>query len=183
MRESDLYKPVAQFFEQRYEIARKNTWTAGSGKDLSFPAGFGKRKPDVVACNVHPRKPEVHLAEGKLLNIRTHGFDETVNQLDSFSRYADFLWAVFPSNSWASAPTNHDWWKSQLRQRGYGLLLVDGGWAKPQFDALPNPVLTPKRKNLFLLRFSGTLTIRCPFRHWRPTPLQLPPMQLPGLPP
>ena len=116
MRESDLYKPVAQFLERRYGIAHKNTWTAGSGRNLSFLAGFGRRIPDVVACKPHPLKPEVHLAEGKLLNIRTHGFEETVNQLDSFRSYGDFLWAVFPLSNWSSASTNHDRWISQLRQ-------------------------------------------------------------------
>src|SRR5262249_30094836 len=94
-------------------------------------------------------------AEGKLLNIRTHGFDETVNQLDNFRSYADFLWAVFPLNSWAAAPTNHDRWMSQLRQRGYGLLLVDGGWAKPQFDALPNPSVEAKEKKSLLAALLG----------------------------
>jgi hypothetical protein len=103
MRESDLYKPVAQFLERRYGCARKNTWTAGSGRDVAFLAGFGKRKPDVVACKPHPVKPEVHLAEGKLLNIPTHGFEETLSQLESFRPYADFLWAVFPLSTWTSA--------------------------------------------------------------------------------
>ncbi|HZS17706.1 MAG TPA: hypothetical protein VFA51_07220 [Candidatus Udaeobacter sp.] len=149
MRESDLYKPVAQFLERRYGIAHKNTWTAGSGRDLAFFAGFGRRKPDVVACKPHPLKPEVHLAEGKLLNIPTHGFEETVNQLDSFRSYGDFLWAVFPWGSWSSATTNHDRWISQLQGRGYGLILVGDGRAKPQFDALPNSSVDhTKRKSL-----------------------------------
>src|SRR5512132_1808834 len=138
MRESDLYKPVARFLERRYGCARKNTWTAGSGRDLSFLAGFGKRKPDVVACKDHPLRPEVHLAEGKLLNIPTHGFEETLNQLDSFRSYGDFLWAVFPSGRWASATGNHDRWISQLQRRGYGLILVENGRATAQFEALPN---------------------------------------------
>jgi hypothetical protein len=138
MRESDLYKPVAQFFERRYGIAHKNTWTAGSGRDLSFFAGFGRRKPDVLACKLHPVKPEVHLAEGKLLNIATHGFEETLNQLDSFRSYGDYLWAVFPLGNWSSAAANHERWVSQLHRRGYGLILVGNNRAKPQFEALPN---------------------------------------------
>src|SRR6266571_6097857 len=123
MRESDLYEPVARFLEKRYGCDRKRTWIAGCGTDLAFPAGFGKRKPDVVACRTGPPKQEVHLVEGKLLNVRTHGFEETLNQLDSFRPYADYLWAVFPSGRWSSAGTNHDRWISQLRQRGYGLIL------------------------------------------------------------
>jgi hypothetical protein len=138
MRESDLYKPVAQFLERRYRCARKNTWFAGSGRDLSFPAGFGKRKPDVVVCKAHPLKPEVHLVEGKLLNLPTHGFEETLNQLDNLRPYADFLWATFPSKHWSAAATNHDHWIPQLKKRGYGLLLVDVGRVKLQFDALLN---------------------------------------------
>src|SRR5438094_402697 len=85
MRESDLYKPVAQFFQREYGCVANETWIAGSGSDLAFPPGFGKRKPDVVACTSGTRR-EIHLAEGKLLNIPTHGFDETYNQLDSSKR-------------------------------------------------------------------------------------------------
>src|SRR2546426_9036599 len=110
MRESDLYKPVAGFLKRRYGC--KVTWIAGSGTDLAFPAGFGKRKPDVVACNVGSlkREREVHLVEGKLLNVPTHGFEETLNQLGSFRPYADYLWAVFPAGRWSSAGANHDRW-------------------------------------------------------------------------
>jgi len=155
MRESDLYKPVAQFFERRYSIAHKNTWTAGSGRDLSSFAGFGRRKPDVVACKPHLLKPEVHLAEGKLLNIPTHGFEETLHQLDSFRSYADFLWAVFPLSDWSSAALNHDRWISQLHGRGYGLILIDEGRAKPQFEALPNSSVDPKKKKSLVTGLLG----------------------------
>jgi hypothetical protein len=155
MRESDLYKPVAQFFERRYAIPRKNIWSAGSGTDLSFLAGFGRRKPDVVACNTHLLRREVHLAEAKLHNIRTHGFDETVNQLDSFRPYADFLWAVFPLTKWASAPTNHDRWIAQLQEKRYGLLLVDGGRAKRQLDAQQNFTVDALLKKSVLTELLG----------------------------
>jgi hypothetical protein len=155
MRESDLYKPVARLLERRYGCARKNTWTAGSGKDLSFLAGFGKRKPDVVTCKDHPLRPEVHLAEGKLLSIPTHGFEETLNQLDSFRPYADFLWAVFPSDRWASASTNHDRWTVQLRQRGYGLFLVDNGRAKLELGAFQNSGVDSLLKNSVLAALLG----------------------------
>jgi len=113
---------------------------AGSGTDLSFLAGFGKRKPDVVACKVGPLKRErdVHLAEGKLLNLPTHGFEETLNQLDSFRRYADYLWAVFPARRWSAAGANHNYWTSELRKRGYGLLLVDEGRVELKSPALAN---------------------------------------------
>src|SRR5213595_904564 len=114
MRESDLYKPVAQFFQREYGCVANETWIAGSGSDLAFPAGFGNRKPDIVACTSGTRR-EIHLAEGKLLNIPTHGFNETYNQLDSLKPYADYLWAVFPADTWASAASNHRRWTSQLR--------------------------------------------------------------------
>jgi len=155
MRESDLYKPVARLLERRYGCARKYTWIAGCGKDLSFPAGFGNRKPDVVGCKVGPLKREVHLAEGKLRNLPTHGFEETLNQLDNLRPYSDFLWAVFPLDSWTAAGANHDRWIPQLRQRGYGLLLVSIGRANAQFEAQPNSVIDPKLKKSLLAALLG----------------------------
>jgi hypothetical protein len=53
----------------------------------SSPAGFGKRKPDVVICKIGQLKHEVHLVEGKLLNVPADGLEETLNQLDSFRPY------------------------------------------------------------------------------------------------
>jgi hypothetical protein len=123
---------------------------------MAFLAGFGRRKPDVVACKLHPVNPEVHLAEGKLLNIPTHGFEETVNQLDSLRPYADFLWAVFPSANWASASTNHDRWISKLRRKDFGLLLIDDrGRAKAQFEAVPNSSVDAAAKKSLLAALLG----------------------------
>lgn len=164
MREPDLYKPVAKFLEGRYGCDRKCTWLAGGGTDLSFPAGFGKRKPDVVACKKGPLRQEVHLVEGKILNIPTHGFEETVNQLDSFRPYSDYLWAVFPSDHWYSAKSNHDRWISQLRQRGYGLLLVDNGRTKLEFEALPNPSVDRTSKKSLLDSLLGESDDPMPLR-------------------
>jgi hypothetical protein len=67
----------------------------------------------------------VHLVEGKLLGIPSHGFEETRNQLDNIRHYADRLWAVFPESQWRLAHGNHDRWNQELRDRGYGLLLVN----------------------------------------------------------
>ena len=149
-RESDLYKPVARFLQRQYGC--KVTWIAGSGTDLAFAAGFGKRKLDVVACKLGPLKweGEVHLAEAKLLNLPTHGFEETKNQLDSFRRYADYLWAVFPAERWSSAVANHDHWTSELREKGYGLLLVDEGRVELKSSAQRNSDVDQKAKKSVL---------------------------------
>ena len=53
----------------------------------SSPAGFGKRKPNVVIRKIDQLKHEVHLVEGKLLNVPTHGLEEILNQLESFRSY------------------------------------------------------------------------------------------------
>lgn len=164
MRESDLYKPVAKFLESHYGCNHKFTWLAGSGTDLSFSAGFGKRKPDVVACKTSPVRQEVHLVEGKLLNIPTHGFEETLNQLDSFRPFVDYLWAVFPSTRWLSAKTNHYRWCSLLRQRGYGLLLVDNGRVGLQFEAFPNYNIDPTSKKMLLDSLLGESDDPMPLR-------------------
>jgi len=149
-RESDLYKPVARFLQRQYGC--KVTWIAGSGTDLAFAAGFGKRKLDVVACKLGPLEGEgeVHLAEAKLLNLPTHGFEETKNQLDSFRRYADYLWAVFPAERWSSAVANHDHWTSELREKGYGLLLVDEGRVELKSSAQRNSDVDQKAKKSVL---------------------------------
>ncbi len=155
MRESELYRPVAKYFKSQHGCLHKATWIAGSGKDLAFPAGFGKRKPDVVACKAHPIKPEIHLAEGKLLNLPTHGFEETINQLESFRPYADYLWAVFPAEQWTSAVNNHERWLSQLRQRGYGMLLVNGSRVKKELEALSNSNVDKECKKSILEEMLG----------------------------
>ena len=124
MKESVLYRPVAGFLEKRYGCDRKKTWTAGCGKKLAFPSGFGEGIPDVVAVRHDAAESQVHLVEGKLLGLRTHAFEEARNQLDNRRPYADMLWAVFPEEQWRQCASHHDSWIGALRERGYGLLLV-----------------------------------------------------------
>ncbi len=121
-----MYKPVATFLELNYHCDPALTWVAGCGRDLAFPAGFGRRKPDVVTLAKRTGEYEVHVAEGKLLKVATTGFAETLSQLDTIQPYADKLWAVFPEARWRDAAINHERWTRQLRERGYGLLLVNG---------------------------------------------------------
>ena len=93
MKESALYRPVAKFLEKKYRCDPSVTWCAGCGKDLAFPSGFGKRKPDVVTVRCGSGTTEAHLVEGKLLNVPTPGFEETLHQLDKADLKRLLLWA------------------------------------------------------------------------------------------
>lgn len=154
-RESALYRPVATFLEKQCQCHHRHTWIAGCGRDFAFPAGFGNRKPDVVAISDPTGQREIHLVEGKLLNIPTHGFDQTLHQLDSFRRYADFLWAAFPDDTWQAARHNHHNWTSDLEQRGYGLLLIKNGKVAQKSPARRNREVTEDRKREFLEQLLG----------------------------
>ena len=119
--------------------------------DVGTRAGFGKiSKPDVVGCT--PSRV-LYLAEGKLLKLPNQAFEETFNQLDRFRPYADFLWAFFPSAHWKAAANNHEHWKLRLRERGYGLLLVDRKNAQVELRAERNP--DPSRKSEMLQKLLG----------------------------
>jgi hypothetical protein len=122
--EGELYQPIAQFLSKQRGCDPDHLWWAGCGRDLAFPAGFGKRKPDVVAISRQERREEVHLVEAKLLKLRTTAFDDTVSQLDSLCLYADCLWAAFPKADWEKEHDNQQVWIGKLRKRGFGLLLV-----------------------------------------------------------
>jgi len=113
---------------------------------LAFPSGFRKSKPDVVTLHRERASSEVHLVEAKLLHIRAFAFQETVNQLDNHRRYADKLWAAFPESQWQNAAANHDRWKHDLRERGYGLLLVNGNKVRSDFGAGSNSKVVPTCK-------------------------------------
>ncbi len=84
-----------------------------------------------------------------------HGFEETLNQLDNLRPYADFLWATFPSKHWSAAATNHDHWIPQLKKRGYGLLLVDVGRVKLQFEAFLNSSVDAVKRTSLLAALLG----------------------------
>lgn len=101
---------------------------------------------------VNPSQPSVvHLVEGKLLNIPTHGFEETRSQLDTWRPYADRLWCVFPKDAWMKASTNHARWHAELTERGYGLLLASGSDVQQLIVARPNGSVDPhKRRDLEL---------------------------------
>jgi hypothetical protein len=152
MKEKAMYKPVAAFLEESYGCDPKLTWTAGCGRDLAFAAGFGKRKPDVVAVCRKSGAYEVHLVEGKLPRVATHGFEDTRNQLDSFRQYADRLWAAFPEAQWRDAANNHERWKRQLRERGYGLLLVNGAAVTVALPAEENQEIEQEEKGKLVQR-------------------------------
>ncbi len=144
IRERATYRPVAKYFKKNWGCER--TWFAGCGWDMKFPAGFGQSKADVVGCTP---SGDLHLGEGKLLKTPAHAFEETFNQLDRFRAYADFLWAFFPSFQWKAAANNHQQWISRLRERGYGLLLVDGEHSDAELRAERNRP-DPSRKSEML---------------------------------
>jgi hypothetical protein len=164
VKETALYAPVARYIEQRFNCLKEYTWMAGCGRDLSFKAGFGNRKPDVVACGGDHSNPILHLAEGKLLNLPTHAFEETLNQLDSFRQYADHLWAVFPKTHWASASNNHDRWERELRTRGYGLLLVEDKKVESAFDSQKNLHCDSERRTELANKVLGEDNMRIPLQ-------------------
>lgn len=147
MKESDLYLPVVKVLEKYYQCDKKMSWYAGCGKDISFPSGFGKRKPDVVGIKRRNNKYEIHLVEGKLLNVPTHGFEETINQLDNLNTYSDFLWAVFPKKQWDENENNHLKWESALKSRGYGLLLYQDNEVIISFPPAINKNMIEEAKN------------------------------------
>ena len=122
--ERNLYKPIANFLKRQCGCDPDHLWSAGCGRDLSFAAGFGKRKPDVVGVSGQDPTKQVHLVEAKLLRLRTTAFEDTLAQLDSFRPYADYLWAAFPKESWEQEQDNQRRWEADLKKRGYGLLLV-----------------------------------------------------------
>jgi hypothetical protein len=132
---------------RNYYDCQGKTWTADSGLDISFPAGFGKRRPDVIAISSGSDGTCAHIVEAKLLKIPTHGFDETINQLDSLKGYADFLWAAFPKDRWNNAEDNHARWRSELKRKGYGLFLVSGTRVKVERDAPKNDAVTPEHRS------------------------------------
>ncbi len=169
-----LYRPVAKFLEKKYRCNPKKTWIAGHAKDLAFPSGFGKRKPDVVAVRHEPAVSEIHLVEGKLLWVPAHGFEETVNQLDNIRPYADRLWAAFPQGQWQDAAANHDRWVKELRKRGYGLLLVNKDQVSMEIEAEPNQQVERTRREELLEKLVGLKICRSECCHsvakWLPLP-------------
>jgi len=157
MKESALYRPVAEFLEERCGCDPKTTWFAGCGRPLSFPSGFGKRKrkADVVGFRQHEGTKEVHLVEGKLLRVPAHDFEEARNQLDNVRAYADRLWAVFPEAEWQADAAKHDAWKRELRERAYGILLavIKNKQVKEvrlELEAKANPHVDSARRNELL---------------------------------
>jgi len=150
MKESSLYPPVAKFLVKKYACDPRATWVAGCGKDLTFPSGFRKSKPDVVTVHREGDTSEVHLVEAKLLHIRAFAFDETRNQLDNHRRYADKLWAAFPESQWQDVAANHGRWKRELGDRGFGLLLVNSGKVRIELEPGSNPKMEPACKDELL---------------------------------
>lgn len=155
MKESVLYPPVAKFLEKEYACDPRASWKAGCGKDLTFPSGFRKSKPDVVTVHREGDTSVVHLVEAKLLYIRAFAFDETRNQLDNHRRYADKLWAAFPESQWEAAAANHGRWKRELGDRGYGLLLVNSGKVRIELAPGSNPKMEAACKDELLEALLG----------------------------
>lgn len=120
--EIQMYQPVATFLKKSCDCVHVCVDRPEDPKKLHLPANLNKRDRDIVGVT---KERQVYIAEGKCLRSG-ESFDQCVNQAQSLSAYADYLYVFFPRKKWESLPQDDEQRnRKSLRDKGIGLLLVD----------------------------------------------------------